>query len=273
MKKMLYFILGLLTVFLGVLLYSRFIGTTGLVTNEIPISSDIYESYKGLKILHFSDLHYKKVITEKRVEELVDEINRNKPDLVLFTGDLIDSDYKITNQDINFLVKELSKVKTKYGFYAVMGDQDYSDLDVVKNIYLQSNVTLLRDEVTYIYNENNDQIALIGLNSYLKGTNISETTLKVKKDVSYQIAMVHEPDAIYDIFKQDEQIQFVVAGHSIGGSIRLPLIQKLLLPKGAKEYRAKDFKGRNVYVSNGIGVNSVNFRLWNSPSVNLYRFS
>ena len=46
----------------------------------------IDESYEGLKIVQFSDLHYKKVITEDRVKELVAEIKKIKPDIILFTG-------------------------------------------------------------------------------------------------------------------------------------------------------------------------------------------
>ena len=66
MKKLLYTILIILIGIFGILLYSRFIGTTGLKTNEITLSTNISESYDGLKIIHFSDLHYKKVITEKQ---------------------------------------------------------------------------------------------------------------------------------------------------------------------------------------------------------------
>ena len=114
MKKLLMTILSLMTIFFVLLLYSRFIGTTGLITNEIALKEQIPESYKGLKIIHFSDLHYKKVITEKRVKDLIKEINRNKPDIILFTGDLLDKDYQLTNKDINFLITYLKKLNSKY---------------------------------------------------------------------------------------------------------------------------------------------------------------
>ena len=79
MKKILYSILIILIIFFSILIYSRFIGTIGLKTNEISYNTkSISESYDGLKIVHFSDLHYKKVITEKRVKELINEIKKNK---------------------------------------------------------------------------------------------------------------------------------------------------------------------------------------------------
>ena len=97
MKKILYHILALLIIFMIILIYGRFFGVNGLKANEYIIKSNsIDEYYNGLKIIHFSDLHYKKVITEKRVKDLIKEINKQKPDIVIFTGDLLDKDYKLS---------------------------------------------------------------------------------------------------------------------------------------------------------------------------------
>ena len=126
MKKVLYIILIVLIIIFCLLLYSRFIGTIGLETNEIPYKTEyIAESYNGLKIVHFSDLHYKKIITEKRVRQLVDEIIRLKPDIVLFTGDLLDNDTELSNDNIDFLINQLSRIESTYGNFAVLGDKDY----------------------------------------------------------------------------------------------------------------------------------------------------
>ena len=84
--------------------------------------------------------------------------------------------------------------------------------------------------------------------------------------------MVHEPDAILDILEQKKSSSLILAGHSINGSINLPGIKQLLLPVGAREIKEKEMKNKNIYISNGIGVNNINFRLFNTPSINLYRF-
>ena len=115
MKKILTIIFILLIILFITLIYSRFIGTTILETNEIVITDTINDSYNGLKIVHFSDLHYKKVITEDKVKEIIKEINKIKPDLVIFTGDLINKDYKLQNKDrIIVIVKEDSKPDKKW---------------------------------------------------------------------------------------------------------------------------------------------------------------
>jgi len=274
MKKFLWFILGSLVLIFVILIYSRFVGTASLKVNELVVNTNIQTSYDGLKIVHFSDLHYKKVINEKRVEKFIKEVNNTKPDLVLFTGDLLDDLYKMTNSDINFLIKELGKIRTKYGKYAILGDQDYAQKDVVLNIFIQSGFMLLNNSSTIIYNENNDKIVLLGLGSYLED-DFNMDNIIIPDNSLYEIVLVHEPDMIAKIKEMFPTTSLILAGHSINGSINIPGIKKALLPEGAKNYYIYYYELDNtrVYVSNGIGVNNVNFRLFNTPAFNLYRLN
>jgi len=274
MKKFLYFILGSLVFIFIVLLYSRFIGTTSLKVKEFVINTNMLESYDGLKIVHLTDIHYKKIITEDRVKILIKEINNTKPDLVLFTGDLLDNLYKITNSDINFLIEQLAKIEAKYGKYAILGDQDYNEKDIVTNIYIQSEFTLLNNTNNIIYNKNNDKIVLSGLGSYLEN-DFNIDNIIIPDTNLYQIVLVHEPDMIAKIKEKFPNTSLILAGHSINGSINIPGIKKLLLPSGAKKFYAPYYELENtkIYISNGIGVNNLNFRLFNTPSFNLYRLN
>ena len=151
-----------------------------------------------------------------------------------------------------------------------MGDQDYSNEEVVTNIYIQSNITLLKNETTYIYNQNHDKIMISGLESENKID--LDKTYSQSQEICYKITLVHEPDEILKILKKDTP-NLLIAGHSIDGSINIPGIRNILLPTGSKEYEKKKntLKDKNIYISNGIGVNNINFRLFNTPSINLYR--
>ena len=277
MKKILYSILILLLIFFSILIYSRFIGTIGLKTNEISYKTkSISESYDGLKIVHFSDLHYKKVITEKRVKELIKEIKKINQDIRIFTGDLLDKDYKLTSKDIDFLIKELSQIESKYGNFAIIGDNDYNQEETVKNIYIQSNFTLLDNAYSIIHNENNDLIFIGGLStSIYEEANIDEVMnyFNNNPDINYKIILTHEPDYIDTILNKYNNIDLILSSHSINGSINIPIIKRLFLPKGAKKYFNPHYKINNtdIYISNGIGVNNINFRLFNHPKVNFYR--
>ena len=273
MKKLLYFILGILIFIFIILIYSRFIGTTSLAINEIVINANIDSGYDGLKIVHFSDLHYKKIITEERIKELVKEINNTNPDLIIFTGDLVDNLYEINNTDINFLIYELNNLEARYGKFAVLGDQDYRQKDIVSNIYIQSNFMLLNNESKIVYN-NSDKIMLVGTGSYLEGDFNLDNITSLDNDI-YKIFLVHEPDSVLNIKNTYSDVDLILGGHSINGSLNIPLIKKFLLPEGAVKYYEPYYKLDNTdfYISNGIGVNNVNFRLFNKPSFNLYRLN
>ena len=279
MKKILYSILAILIIIFLILIYARFICTIGLNTTEISYQTEyISESYNGLKIVHFTDLHYKKVITEKRVEELIKEINKIKPDLILFTGDLLDKDYKINNKDITFLIKQLSNLNSTYGNFEILGDNDYGKEETIKNIYIQSNFTLLENDYSIIYNENNDKIFIGGLStSTYEEADINKvmTYFSNNQDIKFKIIMLHEPDYIDTILNNYNNINLILAGHSINGSINIPLIKYFLSPNGAKKYYQPYYKKSNtdIYISNGIGLNNLNFRLFNHPSINFYRFT
>ena len=267
MKKILTTIIIILIFIFLTLIYSRFIATKFLNTNEISLNTNIRKSYDGLNLVHFSDLHYKKIITEEQVKNLIKEINKLNPDIVVFTGDLISDDYKLTNTDTNFLIEQLSNINSKYGSFSILGDNDLSDKETIKNIYLQSNFKLLEEDYTIIYNEENDKILLTN--------SINETTPFLTDTSVYKIILTHYPDNIDFLLSISPNIDLILSGHSLNGHINIPIIKKLFLPDDAKKYYDTYYQinNTNIYISNGIGVDKINFRLFNTPSINFYRIN
>ncbi len=277
MRKVLFIVLGELVLLFFALLYAHFIGPLGLNTNEISyVSNNIDESYNGLKIVHFSDLHYGNNVSKKQVRLFIKNIKRVKPDLVLFTGDLIDEKTKLNSKDINFLIEELSKIQSIYGNYAIIGDCDYLKTETINNIYIQSNFTLLDNNYSIIHNEKNKQIFIGGVSSY----NYEEASIdKIMNyfsdndDISFKIIMIHEGDYTKEILDKYNNIDIIMGGHSINGSINIPIIKNIFLPRGSHLYYNNHYKEMNtdIFISNGIGFNKFNFRLFNHPSINFYR--
>ena len=92
--------------------YSKYIGTKGLVVKEYRVKSEILTSnFNGIKIVHVSDLLYKSTVDKKDVENIVERINLINPDIVVFTGNLVTNTTKITTEDTNFLVNALSNIQ------------------------------------------------------------------------------------------------------------------------------------------------------------------
>ena len=91
MKLYIKIIICIISIIILTILYSRFISTKGLVVKEYKIVNDkITYEYHGLKIMHISDIHYASTVYEKELENLVNEVNVLKPDIIVFTGDLFD---------------------------------------------------------------------------------------------------------------------------------------------------------------------------------------
>ena len=125
MKKLIRILLIIVLIVILILLYARYIGTTGLITKEYKIeTSEIPEAFDGLKVVHFSDLHYLRVTNSNTLKEIVDEINLINPDIVFFTGDLIDKDFTLNENDKNTLIELLKSINSKYGKYAIIGNHD-----------------------------------------------------------------------------------------------------------------------------------------------------
>ena len=80
----------------------RYIGNMGIKVKEYKIINNNIGNFYGLKIVHVTDLHYG-MTNEKKLKKLVKEINLTKPDIVLFTGDLVD---KNTEYNIPQISKE-----------------------------------------------------------------------------------------------------------------------------------------------------------------------
>ncbi len=264
LKKVL-LILFFLIVF--ALLYVRFIGTLGLFVKEYPIhTKDLPKSFDGLKIVHFSDIHYGTIISQKNLDDLVKKINELKPDIVVFTGDLYDETVELSNKYKEEIKNSLSKINATLGKYAVSGNHDYSN-DGYSNLIKDSGFTYLNSESELIYYEDDVPIRIEGYPSYLK----DKPDYKSYEDDYYTITLIHEPDAITNL-KSDSNL--VLAGHSHGGQVRLPFIGALYTPVGAKKYYNDHYKvdNKDLYISYGLGTSLLKVRFFNHPSINLYRF-
>lgn len=279
MKRVLKWLFIICLIIVFTIIYARYIGTFGLVTKEYMIKDEnILESMNGLKIVHFSDLHYNRAININKVDDIVSEINLINPDIVVFTGDLIDKDVTLGNSDINDLITSFKKINAKYGKYAIMGNHDYDkNKDKFMKIFENSNFTILNNSYDIIYSSNMENIFIGGIGSIsYSDADISKTLdyLKENTDIDYKIILIHEPD-IVDSIVDDYQVNLILAGHSHNGQVRLPIIGAIYTPPYAKKYYDNYYMVDDtvLYISSGIGVSSYNYRLFNRPSINFYRIN
>ena len=278
MKKFIIILIIIILIVVLGLLYSRFIATRGLKVKEYKVvNNKITDSYHGLKIVHLTDIHYGSTIFEKQLNNIVDEVNKLKPDIVVMTGDLLD---ERLSYDKDIIIKCLSRIEAKLGKFAVSGNHDIP-LDDYNYIVKESGFTSLDNKYELIYSKSNEPIIIsgigygdedIGIKTEQFDKYISELKTDDIKPI-YSILLVHEPDTV-DSLNLDNY-DLILAGHSHGGQVRLPIIGKLYTPQGSKKYYDEYYKINNtdLYISSGLGTSWYRFRLFNKPSFNFYRIT
>lgn len=252
-------------------IYARYIGTSGLFVKEYKITSnEITDTINGFKIAHFSDFHYGRTTHLDELKTLVNDINKTKPDLIIFTGDFIDKSVKINDNEMASIIEELKKLDSTYGNYYINGNHD-NKFDKYNQMMDSANFIDLNNNYDVIYNTNNETILLTGL-STKADTKFLEDVFK-DKSYNYKINIMHYPDDIKLI--KDYNYNLVLAGHSHNGQIRLPIYGAIMKPNHAKKYYKPYYKvnNTNLYISSGIGVSDYNFRFCNRPSYNVYRLT
>ncbi len=261
-------VISLIIIFLLVFFtffYITNIGTTSLIVNEEAIvNSKLPESFSGLKVIQFGDLHYSNY---DLLKEVVNAITKRNPDLILFTGDLLGNE-DLTPKNRKKLVKELKRLNSTLGKYAVLGESDNDD---AISILVDCGFKVLDDSNELIYNESNEPIMLVGLNTNNDSINYDKAFTNYN-DTTYTITIFHKPDYI-DEFVEVYPIDLALAGHSHLGEIRIPYLLNLASKDHASKYINSYYKINNTefYITSGIGTDTYDVRINARPSINFFR--
>ena len=266
------FILIIFIILVCVVLYGTYINTGSLETNEYFIESNkLPESYDGFKIIHISDILFDEKTNTNQLDSMVKSINDIKPDIIVFTGDLINKNYKASKKDIKYLTNAFNKLDSSLYKYAIVGDNDKKTLGDYKNILNNSNFILLDDTYQYLFYKDINPIKIIGLTNIKSINDLLENEENIIP--SYNIVLTHYSDTFKDL--KDYDIDLVLAGNSLGGQIRVPFMGGIIKKKGSKIYIDSYYEenSKKLYVSNGIGTEKYHLRTFNTPSINLYRLN
>ena len=256
--------------------YTTYISTIKVTVREYRIKNKkIPTSFNGIKIIQISDLHFGSTFSFKELANTIKLINERKPDLVVFTGDLISKDYSLTTKQQEKLTNKLKSISSSLGKYAILGD---SDTEEISTIYNQSDFTLLRNEAELLYKDSNEPILLVGLSSTKNNQNVADAykyfTEETHNANIFTISLLHEPDVVDDILNVYPTDIFL-AGHSHNGTIRIPFINyPLIKEKGALKYNNEHYniKDSDLYISSGLGSEK-GIRLFCRPSINFFRLT
>lgn len=257
-------------------LYTTYVSSKIITVKEQRIINEkLPSNFDGLKIIQISDIHYGSTIFIKDIKKLIKLINERRPDLVVFTGDLVDKNYKLKSKEQENLITELKKINTTIGKYAVMGEEDSTQFNTIMK---QSNFTVLNNTYDLIYKDNNNPILLIGINNSKNNIDINNAYNYFEQPTHnsniYTITLLHKPDSVDEIL-QKYQTDLFLAGHSHNGQVKIPYFGNIFKKEGAKKYNDEFYQinDAKLYISSGIGTNENGFRLFCRPSINFFRLS
>ena len=275
-RKFINFLIFILILSVGLIMYSRYVGTKGLIVKEYRIADEkIPYNFSGVKIVHFSDLLYKSTVNLDDVKNMVERINELKPDLVFFTGGLISKGKSLSDEETRELSSVLKEIDYTIGKFAVKGDEDGDEFSIVMS---DSGFEVLNNSGVFVYNKALTPIYVAGLASSISDAINLDSAFELvdadaNKDAYFKILLMHEGDSATSVLKSRDDVDLILAGNSLNGSVVLPFYGGIFESRGSTKYKNPFYKvnGTLIYVSSGLGTKDVNYRFNNKPSFNFYR--
>ncbi len=256
-------------------LYFYYENTKLSISNYNIVNEKIPSSFNNFKIIQISDLHNTKY--KKLTDQLVKKIEYEKPNIIVLTGDLIDSNKTNIDRAIQFI----KKIKNIAPIYFVSGNHESSISEKCYNELkekLTENQVIILDDKIDTLKVSNSEINLIGISDpkmthigYLKDSEIIENELNsIDYDNSkYSILLSHRPELFNNYVEKN--IDLVLSGHAHGGQIRIPFIGGVVAPNQGlfpKYTNGKFEQNKTVMiVSRGIGNSILPYRINNRPEL------
>lgn len=216
---------------------------------------------ESVRIAFLTDLHLGPYMGRQQLEEWVQATTALAPDVVVFGGDLVDQMYA---GDLGEVTELVSRISSPLGVYAVLGNHDrtkYRKLGPLQDALESAGVRLLRNEGVALRSD----LYLAGIDDWRTGHPDAERAL-AGAHAGARVLVSHNPDAIPHM---PDGIDLLLAGHTHGGQIRLPLIGPIVT---SSEYGRRFVEGwvdapMPAFVSRGLGVSLLPFRLFCPPEL------
>lgn len=260
-------LLGVVLILLAVPLYAFKIEPNLAVVHHLQMGDQ--SKPKELKVVQLSDIQVSESYANNRLDKVVRKVNQEKPDLIVFTGDLFDNYAKYAHEQE--IIGKLGEMKATIGKYAVWGNHDYGGgaAAVYERVMNAANFEVLKNAGETITLENGKKMFIGGLDDSLLGNPSVSQTLSYRGNYDYSLLLTHEPD-VADKFV-GTNTQLVLAGHSHGGQVRLPFYQvtNVLAKKYVRGlYELSDHT--KLYVNTGLGTTAIHARFGVPPEISVF---
>ena len=277
--------LGLAAIPFLSLLYGETIGKYNYkVIKQRIFFPDLPDAFDGFTITQISDVHSGSFDNPEKINYAIDLVNEQNSDMILFTGDIVNTHAK----EMHPWIDTFKKIKEhKYGKYSVLGNHDYGEyitwpseaakeenFQNIKNLYGQIDFKLMLNEHTLI-EKGTDKIALVGVenwgHNFKKVGDINLASANLTKE-DFKILMSHDPSHWdYEVKNHDKNFQLTLSGHTHGMQfgIEIPGVIKWSPIQYIYKHWAGLYEnmGRYIYVNRGFGFHAYSGRVGIMPEI------
>jgi len=245
---------------------------------------DLPDAFDGFTITQISDVHSGSFDNPEKINYAIDLVNEQNSDLILFTGDIVNTHAK----EMHPWIETFNRIKEhKYGKYSVLGNHDYGEyvtwpteadkthnFKEIKALYGQIGFNLLLNEHTFIEKEN-QRIALVGVenwgHNFKKAGDLNKASQALNEN-EFKILMSHDPSHWdYEVKNHDKNFHLTLSGHTHGMQfgIEIPGYFKWSLAQYVYAQWAGLYEhlGRYVYVNRGFGFHAYPGRVGIMPEI------
>lgn len=237
-------------------------GAGKLECNTTALPATVLPGAGPLRIAFLSDLHN----TPDMFDRVVELLQQQKPDLIIFGGDLVMADrrFRRTRWAINGF-RSLNSIAPTF---AILGNHDYEKLEQVERVLRTAGVPLLRNKGIDWTTPSGATLRLVGLGDWNEGDEQPEACLSpANRENKPVLLLSHDPESRWLLRGYDWNL--MLSGHNHGGQLGIPFTDTYLSFRSSMPAGLYPFEGgRQVFVTRGVG-SILNMRFFCPPEINI----
>jgi predicted MPP superfamily phosphohydrolase len=238
---------------------------TTRLTLKLP---NLHANFNGFRLVQISDIHFDGWMNRQRLEDFINLVNDQQPDLVVITGDFVS---RASDHHESELAAALSKIQARFGAAAVLGNHDHwTDPQMVRRALKAGSVRDLSNRFITLERQG-AQLHIAGVDDVVEQLDRLDMVLHALPENGSAILLAHEPDYA-NTSAASGRFDLQLSGHSHGGQVILPLIGAPYLPRMGRIYPSGLYRvgAMYQYTNRGLGMTGFHLRLNCRPEVTVF---